>query len=442
MGQEKLLIRQENFGYLLYSIPMKCYYTVKNNGEFIVSTVLNNLRNGKDVFEQIDAQYLSELKKVGFDNNIRVLDHRNKVSRQLFVPLEYYFDFSNKCNLRCPHCYNSKHLGKITMPEESVSAIIDEMYDLGVMRLHLAGGEPTIEKKGIANYLSTAKKHNIVTSMATNGTLLTDEMCEILLGNDMFAISISLDGYDEETNNKRRGEGFFSVTVDGVRRLIKKRDEMGKKTEICLKPIYEYNTSLNFFDRMTEFAISLGVDKIKFSNPERSVNHELGYYGKHIEPYYEKLNYISELQVKYKGKIAILNVTNPIEGCFAIGLKEMRGCIGGQELLTINPDGRITPCLMNDTELGDYFDYRSINKFLLTSKALTNYISSIQYEPCFDCEAYSMCRGGCQVRKRVEYGKIQFKDPYCPMEYNKAELKKLYEIDSDIFDCVCVSHSL
>ena len=31
MGQEKLLIRQENFGYLLYSIPMKCYYTVKNN---------------------------------------------------------------------------------------------------------------------------------------------------------------------------------------------------------------------------------------------------------------------------------------------------------------------------------------------------------------------------------------------------------------------------
>ena len=75
MGQEKLLIRQENFGYLLYSIPMKCYYTVKNNGEFIVSTVLNNLRNGKDVFEQIDAQYLSELKKVGFDNNIRVLDH-------------------------------------------------------------------------------------------------------------------------------------------------------------------------------------------------------------------------------------------------------------------------------------------------------------------------------------------------------------------------------
>lgn len=92
MGQEKLLIRQENFGYLLYSIPMKCYYTVKNNGEFIVSTVLNNLRNGKDVFEQIDAQYLSELKKVGFDNNIRVLDHRNKVSRQLFAPLEYYFD--------------------------------------------------------------------------------------------------------------------------------------------------------------------------------------------------------------------------------------------------------------------------------------------------------------------------------------------------------------
>lgn len=210
-----------------------------------------------------------------------MLDHRNKVSRQLFAPLEYYFDFSNKCNLRCPHCYNSKHLGKITMPEESVSAIIDEMYDLGVMRLHLAGGEPTIEKKGIANYLSTAKKHNIVTSMATNGTLLTDEMCEILLGNDMFAISISLDGYDEETNNKRRGEGFFSVTVDGVRRLIKKRDEMGKKTEICLKPIYEYNTSLNFFDRMTEFAISLGVDKIKFSNPERSVNHELGYYEEH-----------------------------------------------------------------------------------------------------------------------------------------------------------------
>lgn len=442
MVSEKVLIRKENIGYILYSFEKNCYLFPSINGKRVVETLVNNITNKKFIFSGINSEIQKELISIGIDDNVRYLDNTRLTDRLLSVPLEYYFDYTNRCNLRCPHCYNMKHLGTVTMPPRVVEEIIKEMYRLGVMRIHLAGGEPTIDPIGLKNYLKTAYENSIVTSMATNGLLLDDTICDLIIEYKLFAVSISLDGYDEKSNAKIRGTGNFLKACEGIKRLIHKRNVSDSKTEIALKPTYTSETNLDFFEKMIHLAIKLGVDKIKFANPERSLNHDKGHYGKSVSKYYAIMKHIANMQWKYRNKIKVTNITNPVVGCPPIGIPGLGGCIGGQELLTINPDGRITPCLMNDTKLGNYYEYGSVENFLVNSSTLNQYLERINNQSCTSCNLYRNCRGGCQVRKLVEHGNIEAVDPYCPKINNCSLDTEYLSRHNQLFYEIIVAHSL
>ena len=425
-------LRYENIGTFLYSKKKIGYYKITQKGMKIIDKLINNESDFSEDENKIIEEY-------GLISSFKIIDNRGKSKRSLYSPLEIYFDYTNCCNLTCEHCYNRDHLGFTTMSEENVYNIIKEMYNLGIERLHLAGGEPTINKKGIKNYIKTAHDFGIVTSMATNAILLDEELCKFLLDNEMFAISASIDGYNEETNCMKRGTGNFEKAVNGVKCLVDLKRRYNYNTEICIKPIFETTTKEDWFYKMTEMAIELGVDKIKFSNPERSLYHEQGHYEKEKEQYYNNLKVISDIKRKYKNQISILCVNNPILNCYEIGVEGMHGCIGGQELLTINPDGRITPCLMNDYLLGNYYDYKSIEAFLSTT-VLDEYAKKVDNAECYSCTYYNKCRGGCQVRKINKHGEICGIDPLCPKDLIPLG-KDSFENDG-YFDFICVSHTL
>ena len=94
-----------------------------------------------------------------------------------------------------------------TMTTAQIERIIVDMYNSGVMRLHLAGGEPTLFPKELDIYMATAKKYGILTSMASNGVSITDKICEILDKNDVMSITISIESANEAENSKIRGKG-------------------------------------------------------------------------------------------------------------------------------------------------------------------------------------------------------------------------------------------
>ena len=342
----------------------------------------------------------------------------------LSVPLEYYFDFTSICDLKCNHCYNKDHICSDTIPNEKIEQIIKDMYDNGIMRVHLAGGEPTCVPSGLQTYMSTAKKYGIVSSMSSNGVNISSEVIDIMFNNDLFSITISLEGADEETNAKIRGEGNFEKALTTVRRLVKRKKELNSNTIICLKMSYDTNTKKEDLENMIILGLKLGVDTVKFANPERCIFHEEGFYSSVYANYYKVNSYVMELKEKYKNeKLFISNIANPVNGCGEIGLPGMKGCIGGQELVSINPDGRISPCLMNQIPLGNIYDYNSISDFWNNSQKLKEYRETIASYDCGECSYHSQCRGGCQVRKYVEYGEIRGIDPLCPIRKDVEKLK-------------------
>ena len=437
------LVRLENAGSVIWSASQKCYYFSKDN---VISLLFGDVTNKSLIkYNELNSYQKEQLMGCGIFGDFRVLSYTNDSANKLSYPLEVYFDYSSQCNLRCPGCYNSKHLNNTSFSCDNIQRVIAEMYDLGMMRLHLAGGEPTMDYEKLKVYMTTAKDYGIVTSLATNGTLLSDRVCTLLMNSNMLAVSVSLDGWNDEMNVIRRGgkADNFGIIVDGIKRLVEKKVELAVDTEICLKPTYETKVDAEYFEKMICFSIDLGVDKIKFANPERSLNHESKHYQQEVNRYYENMLSIALLQKKYQDRIKITNITNPVVSCGQIGIPGNKGCIGSQELIAINPDGRITPCLMNDTVLGNYYNYPSLKTFFDESAELKEYRKSIiPNQICGGCEIYLQCRGGCQVRKIVDNGSICGMDPYCPIEAGMKVFNNESFPMSDNFQKINVFHSL
>ena len=406
---ENAIIRYEAKDIIIWSSKEKAYFCAKTpeDNKEIYNVLSGKITSGKiyDELMEIDA-INGERKEIKSDSKQR-----------LMAPLEYYFDFTNVCNLKCSHCYNRNNMNTKTMTQEQIERIIADMYNSGVMRLHLAGGEPTLFPKELNTYLATAKKYGIVTSMASNGTLITDEICEILDKNNIMSITISIESATEKENEKIRGKGSLEKSIEGIKKLSEYREKHGSKYAIGIKVSYDVNIDLNEFEELIQLSKRLKIDILKFANPERCVFHEQGYYSKNAKKYYKNMEIIKQLKEKYKNEIYITQISSPVNNCTDIGLPSMDGCIGAQELIAINCKGEITPCLMNSTYLENIFELGSIRD-LYKSETINNYYKKISDYNCKACQYHKKCRGGCQVRKIVEYKKIEKNDPICPVKNN------------------------
>ena len=102
---------------------------------------------------------------------------RDKISKLKSVSHNYTIPvvslkITNECNLKCLHCSSDSGLplrNELTL--EEIQNLIGELAQIGVKRVTLSGGEPTIRKDSwdILGYLDDA---DIQVSLFTNGFFL------------------------------------------------------------------------------------------------------------------------------------------------------------------------------------------------------------------------------------------------------------------------------
>lgn len=433
-----VVARKEPCGLLLWSYAKDAYYLVADKHAI---DSIDEITQGQTSLEMTGDDVLQkELAGIGFSSDTKFRNISNPPHRHILsAPLDVYFDYTWTCNLKCPDCYNRNVNRKITMPDEKVRHVFKEMATAGIMRTHLAGGEPTIFPERLENYLSAADENHIRTSVNTNGTFFTDKVAEIIFAHDLVSLTFSIDGSTSILNDNLRGTGSYSKTVDGVKKAVEYKNRIGSKTQIQIKTIWEPYVGIDELENMVKLGIDLGSDVVQFHNPERCLYHEKGYFSKHRDEYYERVKAIKLLEEKYRNNLSIWNVCNPLGTRINIGIPGYKGCIGGKELIAINPDGSMAPCLMNPINLGNLFTdwHGSFLNFWNLSEKLTKYQddSEILDPDCAECKLYRHCRGGSKVRTLVESGIIYQKDPYCPTDYLKDNDREVIDSgDSNILD--------
>lgn len=124
------------------------------------------------------------------------------------------WDITNKCNLKCLHCYTLDNPGTdIQYPK--VLQIIQRLLTLGLEEINFSGREPTL-RSDLAEIIKWCCAKNIRVNVTTNGTVLDRNGFNALLHTGLNMLVFSLDGISNMTHDKIRGEGNFYKTIQNI----------------------------------------------------------------------------------------------------------------------------------------------------------------------------------------------------------------------------------
>lgn len=175
--------------------------------------------------------------------------------------ISLYLYLTGWCNLNCKHCWIEPSFGtedsyKDVVPLDVLEKTITEAKDLGLATVKLTGGEPFL-REDIMDLISMLMKKQIYIQIETNGTLLTDDICEKLSQIKRLGISISLDGFESSSHDEFRGvKGAFKKTVEGAGNL--------KKHGIGFQVIYSvYKGNLDNIEKTMAFSRKIGATSFK-----------------------------------------------------------------------------------------------------------------------------------------------------------------------------------
>lgn len=180
-----------------------------------------------------------------------------KVYEMRDFPLNIAIEPGNFCNLNCTMCANNK----LTRPKGHMNVLlykklIDEIASENPhTRIWLDYyGEPLIQKFKLFYMIDYAKKKGISNiSFNTNGTLLNEEMCEMLLDSGVDFISIDCDGFSKEVYESIRINADRDVTYTNIEYFLKRRADRGLKKPIVEVKVIEMEENTKEVDHIVQY---------------------------------------------------------------------------------------------------------------------------------------------------------------------------------------------
>lgn len=133
-------------------------------------------------------------------------------------PLSAMIEISDHCNEVCVHCYQVQGQ-KGEMSTEEIFKILDDLAQMGVLRLTISGGEATL-RPDLLDILRRARELGFLINLYTNGLTMTAELAGQLGELSLHAVEISLYSHRAQPHDFVTGvEGSFAKTTAGIRHL-------------------------------------------------------------------------------------------------------------------------------------------------------------------------------------------------------------------------------
>ena len=138
------------------------------------------------------------------------------------LPEEISFKLTQRCDMRCTHCYQWGEGGyHLQEPRgELAFEIIEQVMAATHARgsnVFLWGGEPLLYRQW-DKLASLLIKHQRWVSVCTNGSLIERRLQSLLSIGNKLEISVSIDGFEAQ-HDALRGKGAFAKCLAGVRLL-------------------------------------------------------------------------------------------------------------------------------------------------------------------------------------------------------------------------------
>ncbi|MCK4602248.1 MAG: radical SAM protein, partial [Phycisphaerae bacterium] len=144
------------------------------------------------------------------------------VPQRFTAPLFAVWNFTNRCNLACKHCYQDSERTGLDdeLALEEKLELVDQMGSAHMPMLALSGGEPTISRD-LLPVIRRASGFGMHLTIATNGTTMTPALAAELAAAGLRYVEISLDSIDPARHDAFRGSaGMWEKAVRGARTVV------------------------------------------------------------------------------------------------------------------------------------------------------------------------------------------------------------------------------
>ncbi len=247
---------------------------------------------------------------------------------------------TNLCNLRCPLCTTGN--GEMTrarghMSVETFREILDKMgRDIFFLLLYHQG-EPYLNTHFL-EFVRMAKKQNIYCTTSSNGHYFDEETIRATIESGLDSMIVSIDGVSQKSYEKYRVKGDLQKVIDGSRRFMEIKKELGKKTPLIAWQFLVMKHNESEIPEIKRLAKEVGVDRLLIKNIEVRSEEEAAEWLPQDEKY---------SRYAFDGKR--LEVKN----------SEKQSCPRPWLSTLINWDGSMAPCCFDKN---GHFDMGNINE--------------------------------------------------------------------------------
>ncbi len=347
-----------------------------------------------------------------------------------FKPRLIAWELTRSCNLDCVHCRAGASRGPYSneLTKEEIFRIMEEIKEVASPVIILTGGEPLL-RKDIFEITRKAVECGFKPVLATNGTLLTEDIAKELKACGIARVSISLDGADPSAHDGfRKMPGAFEGAIKGIEVLKKVGIPFQINTTITAVNIEE-------IPKVHELAKKLGaVAHHVFLLVPVGRGKELKNQSISPEKYEEILHWFYEQREKsglqLKATCApfyyrILRQRAKKEGkkvdFKTFGLDAVtRGCLAGTGFCFISHVGVVQTCGYLEIPCGD-LRKQSFKDVWENSEVFNKLRDFKNYKgKCGICEYLRVC-GGCRARAYEATGDYLEEEPLCTYQPQKQK---------------------
>ena len=130
------------------------------------------------------------------------------------------------CNFKCGYCLpngyqKDKSDNRKFLSSEEIERLAKGLSDLGVSKIRLTGGEPTVRKDFFEIVKILKKKSGIKKTVITTNGYRLDQIAEKLVDSEIDGINISIDSLNRETFKKITGHDRLPEILKGIEKLQK-----------------------------------------------------------------------------------------------------------------------------------------------------------------------------------------------------------------------------
>ena len=353
-----------------------------------------------------------------------------------FTPKWIAWEITRRCNLRCVHCRSSSEMEMQGHPDFSLVEayrLIDDIVSYSQPVVVLSGGEP-LTRKDVFEIAQYGTDKGLRMCLATNGTLVTDDICEKIRKAGIRIVSLSLDGADETVHDDFRSQkGAFAGTINAAR-LFKKHgiefiinSSFTKRNQEQIPQVYRLAKELGATawymfmivptgrgeEIMNELITREDYDKILDWHYDMEKEEDLLLVRPTCAPHYYRVQLQRAKEEGEKVKRRTLK--------FSTG--GSKGCLAGQLICLIDVDGNVLPCSYFNLPAGNVRE-KSFREIWENSDLFKDLRDFKKYKGrCGSCEFVNVC-GGCRARAYTVYGDYLEEEPFCSHVPKRMEREK------------------